>query len=788
MNYFPTIGRFVLAAGLLLGSLTASAATNPDWYRFDVNPDQFSSITDFSALNQPLTAADRVFAKDAHFYRVGADGKANSADDTRVRFFGISLAGAANFPTPEQALQLARRLRSLGFNAVRLHHLDSVLSDSSDDPQGILGSGAFPSFNPVALSRLRGLIDALKQEGLYVNLNLHVGYTFRYAVDQVTPLPPGSSMPFASHPLHLFEPRMLTLQVEYAQQLIRRLHLNEDSALAMIEISNESSLLGAWQRRELDALPGEYQRLLQLQWQHWIVRQYGSVEQACARWDSCGLSRSGALLLQQEEARVLTEGSGWLGRAAQLLRRCLRRIDWPLPALLETQYVGAERGAQRRVLDFTAFLVAMDKQYLDTLRAAVRAEVGPLVPLSGTQMYFGGILNADAQRELDYVDEHVYVDHYDFPHQPWDRHDWRIRDQSALREGWEVLLKRAFYRDRNKPFVISEYNQAYPNHQSAEIIPVMAALASMQDWDGLFFFHYGDLAASRTAPDSFALKGQGGQLVTSGSAAALFRLFQIPALPQQLSIVVPSAVRHSVAAMAEGVSSDAYLDYLRVRYGITVKDAFFKRIAVDHRVERAPASVAVAALPQSDPWRLKGRELVYRPLGPSLQLAGRFSALFAGFGDSSERTWLTPSFAPLGRQFGVFLLSSRDALPLNSSRRMLLTVSAATSSSQPDSFPERAKNLIAYPGERGWWTLEPDTSHATQASGPRDGSGSMWLEQIAVKLFVPRSARRVVVFPLNESGQRQPALPAQQVQAVAGGVQISLNEPNPWFELLFLDD
>jgi hypothetical protein len=39
--------------------------------------------------------------------------------------------------------------------------------------------------------------------------------------------------------------------------------------------------------------------------------------------------------------------------------------------------------------------------------------------------------------------------------------------------------------------VVSEFNQAYPNRQSAEIIPAMVTLASLQDWDGLFFFSMG---------------------------------------------------------------------------------------------------------------------------------------------------------------------------------------------------------------------------------------------------------------------------------------------------------
>jgi len=96
-----------------------------DVYRFTIDQDGLSGAVDFSALNHPLGAADRVFVRDGHFYIVGADLKPGSADDRRVRFFGMNLAFGANFPTEVDAPRIARRLRRLGVNLVRLHHMDS---------------------------------------------------------------------------------------------------------------------------------------------------------------------------------------------------------------------------------------------------------------------------------------------------------------------------------------------------------------------------------------------------------------------------------------------------------------------------------------------------------------------------------------------------------------------------------------------------------------------------------------------------------------------------------------
>ena len=799
MNYFLENckrGLYLTLLNIACFAATPVFAGSVDWYPFSINEEQMASITDFSGLNHPLGAADRLFVKGAHFYKVGADRQVDTKDDQRVRLFGISLSGPANFPREEDAPKIAKRLRSLGFNAVRLHHLDSVLSDSEDKPQGILTTGAYPSFNQVAVQRLRTLIDALRHEGIYVNLNLHVGYAFRYAVDQVTPLVPGQTMPFASNPLHLFEPRMIALQVEYAQQLIRRLQLNNDPALAMIEINNESSLVGAWQRKDIDELQGEYQRLLQQQWQRWTLRQYGSLDKACKVWDSCGLTKQGVLLVRQDEAHILAFGDGWVARGQQLAKRALAKIDMSPPSILEPKFTWHEDGPERRLLDFVRFLSDMDRQYLETMRQAIRSEVGALVPLTGTQMYYGGVMNADSQMNMDYLDEHFYVDHYDFPHQSWDRNDWRMKDQSAVREGWEPLLKRAFYRDIHKPFVISEFNQAYPNRQSSEIMPVMVAIASAQDWDGLFFFQYVDGNSWKALPDSFGLSGHGGQIVTTGISATMFRQFQIPSLRETLSVPLLPEVRLMVSAMGEGVSSNAYTEYLKKTLDIDVKDVFFKRVGINFLSKDVPLAPPLTRIVDEVGtlgaiWSVKGGQIVTDRDAPNLHVVGAYSAMFAGYSRltnlNSSAGLLSPVFSKEGRQFGVMLLVTRDGKPINKSHRLLLTLSGATTGSQPDVFPPRPKNVVAYPGEYGWWTLEPDTANATKPSGPRDATGPVWLERLSVNFFYPSTTKRMVIYPLDADGQRlAPVLPNDVVR-VEQGYKITLNKSSPWYEILLSD-
>src|SRR5216684_1684723 len=250
----------LLSVGMALFFNGALPAQNPPLYPFGIDQDNLHGAPDFSFLNHPLTAADRVFVKNGHFYTVGDDLAPNTEDDQRIRFYGVNLAFGANFPLKGDAARIARRLRRLGVNLVRLHHMDSTLDPASSpsNANGILTTGPYPTFNDVSVQRLRDFLDALAIEGIYADVNLHVGYQFRPDVDQVPALP-NQAMPSQSKPLHIFYPRMVQLQQQYAQQLIGKLRLKDDVALALVEIDNESSLMQAWQAGQLDpVLVGEY--------------------------------------------------------------------------------------------------------------------------------------------------------------------------------------------------------------------------------------------------------------------------------------------------------------------------------------------------------------------------------------------------------------------------------------------------------------------------------------------------------------------------------------------------
>ena len=165
-------------------------------------------------------------------------------------------------------------------NLVRLHHMDSQPDSNAANARSLLTTGPYPSLNPNSVALLRGFLDAWRAEGIYVDLNLHVGYTFRPGVDGVPAIPAAQAFPTQSKPLNIFEPRMVELQTRFTSQVLDDLGLRDDPVLGVVEINNESSLVREWQAGNLDAnLFPEYRAELQRQWNAWLGKKYSRSEE-----------------------------------------------------------------------------------------------------------------------------------------------------------------------------------------------------------------------------------------------------------------------------------------------------------------------------------------------------------------------------------------------------------------------------------------------------------------------------------------------------------------------------
>ena len=124
------------------------------------------------------------------------------------------------------------RWRAYGINMVRLHFLDLPA------PRGIIDStrNDSRSFDAQQLDRLDFQIAEFKKRGIYVDLNLNVGRSYKAGdgVQDFDKIQWGKG-------LTLFDPRLIELQKEYAQNLLT--HVNpytgneyrNEPAIAIVE-------------------------------------------------------------------------------------------------------------------------------------------------------------------------------------------------------------------------------------------------------------------------------------------------------------------------------------------------------------------------------------------------------------------------------------------------------------------------------------------------------------------------------------------------------------------------
>ena len=136
--------------------------------------DWATSPVDLSFLN----AAEKPAGKHGFLKTVGD--KLVFSDGTPARFWGTNIAAYALFATNSQEAvkRQARRLSDLGFNLVRLHHIDSDWVQPN-----IFGKNA-PDTQKLAeqsLEKLDWWIKCLKDEGIYIWLDLDDGRRFTAA-------------------------------------------------------------------------------------------------------------------------------------------------------------------------------------------------------------------------------------------------------------------------------------------------------------------------------------------------------------------------------------------------------------------------------------------------------------------------------------------------------------------------------------------------------------------------------------------------------------------------------
>ena len=174
------------------------------------------------------------------------------ADGTEVRFWGGNIAAYAIFAPKEQIAPQAKRIAQLGYNLMRIHHHDSmrwvsrtVIDKTRADSQHL---------DAEVMDRLDYWIKCLRDEGVYVWLDLHVGRLFKsgdgittgYAEIARRGRPDGAEAKGYCY----FNDRIEQLMKDFNQRYMNhvnpytKLAYKDDPAVMGLLITNENDLTG----------------------------------------------------------------------------------------------------------------------------------------------------------------------------------------------------------------------------------------------------------------------------------------------------------------------------------------------------------------------------------------------------------------------------------------------------------------------------------------------------------------------------------------------------------------
>ena len=184
----------------------------------------------------PITESGRVTVAGSNFMVGGKS----------IRFWGVNITSVGAFASKTNIPNIASHAQKMGINLVRFHHLDNPWGGSEGSI--FVPNQSTRNLNATTLDRLDFFIAELKKNGIYTNMNLNVSRTFN-GLDGVAN---ADSLKDFAKGVTIFDPQLILLQKEYAQQLLTHvnpytgLSLANDPALALVEIINENSLYGMW--------------------------------------------------------------------------------------------------------------------------------------------------------------------------------------------------------------------------------------------------------------------------------------------------------------------------------------------------------------------------------------------------------------------------------------------------------------------------------------------------------------------------------------------------------------
>jgi hypothetical protein len=453
------------------------------------------------------------------------DGRLATPDGRRFRIWGVNVTGSACFPSREHAPLVAAHLARFGINCVRFHFLDSNWSMSlfpkdRDDTRAL---------NPDQLDRLDYFVAELKKRGIYTNLNLNVGRTFRKG-DGVKDY---ESLGMAKV-VNYFDEGIQMLHREYASQLLT--HRNpytgaeyrDEPAVAIVELVNENSIVESWFS---DRLLGKNTQKNPGTWADIPASYADQLTERYNRW-----------LQETRRPEELNELRQVAGIAA----------GEPIPRLTKSQF---RNSPSQQFHAEAAFYIHLESTYFKGMYEYLKNDLrvrSLIVGTSDHNHYNTGYPLLASTSLCDVIDGHVYWQHPRYLKDPATGRQTFAIDNTPMVDAplYSTVVQLSRSAVAGKPYTISETNHPFPNEYACEGVGILAAYAAFHDWDGVFFYTFEHKAPAEwkpRVPSHFEIRPDPAKMMNIAAGACLFLRADVrPAKETVYRSYSPEEIRESI--------------------------------------------------------------------------------------------------------------------------------------------------------------------------------------------------------------------------------------------------
>ncbi len=303
------------------------------------------------------------------------------------------------------------------------------------------------------------------------------------------------------------------------------------------------------------------------------------------------------------------------------------------------------------------FLAETEKAYFDDFKSFIRSH-GCDALVTGTMVY--GFLGLWAQSDMDYIDNHTYWAHPQFP-AGWSASNWTIEQKAFVEHSAEGKIHHDMAtRLAGKPLTVSEYSHPAPGDYQAEGIPLIASVAAAQDWDGVWHFGYADKADDWNAgafDGFFNIHANPAKWGFMPAGAVIFREGGVS--PLAFGMTWPIA-KHEDPLVdlipLQRAYGHAMIDGLQSLWGIGRAAAMRQRIAIAFEGEPTPLPASSDSVT-----RLELSQGSFDAIGPAARVR-------------IETARASRDSIATDNGFAVLVAAALDGKPLQRSERILITV------------------------------------------------------------------------------------------------------------------